>query len=64
MVNIRRWKIEYFETAAGVQPGELFENSLDSSSNRDEQRIAGKLIRVAEMVGEEENFSDLTVNGP
>lgn len=46
------WRIEYFELADGRQPAEEFEDDLDSSSNKDERRIGGKLIRVAEMLAQ------------
>jgi len=42
------WTIEYFEREDGTQPAEVFEDALDGSFDRDERRIAGKLIRVAD----------------
>ena len=46
------WEIEYFEMEDGRQPAEEFEDELDGSANRDERRIGGKLIAVAEYVAQ------------
>lgn len=48
----RRWSIEYFEMADGTQPAEGFEDTLARSANRDEVRLAGKLVRLAGQVEE------------
>jgi hypothetical protein len=44
------WTIEHFERDDGEEPAESFEDALDTSGNRDETRIGGKLIRVAELL--------------
>src|SRR4051812_14506176 len=46
------WTIEYFEGEDGTQPAEVFEDALDASADRDERKIGGKLVRVADEVGQ------------
>ncbi len=46
------WRLEYFEEDSGEQPAEVFEDALDESSDPDERRIAGKLMRIAELAAE------------
>ena len=41
------WSIEYFEMESGVQPAEVFEDTLEASTDRDERKLSGKLLRVA-----------------
>jgi hypothetical protein len=41
------WSIEYFEMESGVQPAEVFEDGLEASTDRDERKLSGKLLRVA-----------------
>lgn len=42
------WSIEYFEREDGEQPAEVFEDALEVSSDRDERRLNGKLLRVTD----------------
>jgi Phage derived protein Gp49-like (DUF891) len=46
------WQIEYFEKVTGEQPAEAFEDGLDGSTDRDERRIGGKLLRFAGLLAE------------
>lgn len=41
------WQVEYFEKETGEQPAEEFEDALETSADRDERRLSGKLLRVA-----------------
>ena len=42
------WAIEYFEREDGQQPAEVFEDALEASADRDDRRISGKLLRIAD----------------